>query len=134
MIHLDTSFLVDLLRERARGAGGPAHQLLETLAEDELAISVHVACELRAGAELSRAPAKERTRVAALCSVLEIIPIDERFPLAYGRLLAELRRRGEAISTMDLRIATAARVDGARLVTRNVRNFERVPALDVIGY
>jgi len=35
---------------------------------------------------------------------------------------------------MDLLIATAARVDGARLVTRNVRDFERVPALDVIGY
>ena len=134
MIHLDTSFLVDVLRERARGAGGPAHRLLDTLADEELAISIHVACELHAGAELSSAPAKEHARVAALCSALETVPVDERFPRTYGRLLAELRRRGEVISTMDLLIATAARVENARLVTRNVREFERIPELGVLAY
>jgi tRNA(fMet)-specific endonuclease VapC len=134
VIHLDTSFLVDLLRERGRSANGPAHRLLDTLADEELAISVHVACELHAGAELSRSPAREHSRVDEICSALEIVPADERFPRVYAGLLAELQRRGEAISTMDLLIATAARVAGARLVTRNVREFERVPELSVIAY
>ena len=134
MIHLDTSFLVDLLRERTKRADGPAHRLLPTLADEELAISVHVACELYAGAELSRDPAAEHKRVAALCRALDVVPIDSRFPPVYARLFGELRRRGESIATMDLLIAAAAMVENARLVTRNVRDFERIPGLRVVAY
>ncbi len=134
MTHLDTSFLVDLLRERTRGTDGPAHRMLQTLAHEELAISIHVSCELHAGAELSNAPTEEHVRVNALCAALRIAPADERFPLEYGRLFGELRRRGEPISAMDLLIAAAARVEDARLVTRNVRDFERIPGLNVISY
>lgn len=134
MTHLDTSFLVDLLRERGRARPGPAHRLLDTLADEELAISIHVACELHAGAELSVAPPREHARVAALCSALRIVPADERLPLEYATLLGEMRRRGESIATMDLLIAAAARVENAPLVTRNVRHFERVPGLDVVAY
>jgi tRNA(fMet)-specific endonuclease VapC len=132
--HLDTSFLVDLLRESAEGNEGPAMALLGRLEEEELAVSVHVVCELQAGAELSRYPEGERARVEALVAPLELVLPDERFPGAYARLLAELRRRGEPISTMDLLIATAAVADGAALVTRNVGEFERVPGLHVLAY
>lgn len=52
----------------------------------------------------------------------------------YGRLLAELRTRGEVVSTMDLLIATVARVEGAHLVTRDTRSFERIPGLVVLSY
>jgi tRNA(fMet)-specific endonuclease VapC len=134
LTHLDTSFLVDLLRERARGSKGAAHQLLDTLADEELSISIHVACELHAGAEVSNTPVAEHARVSALCSALRIVPTDERFPLEYGSLLGEMRRRGESLATMDLLIATAARVEDAPLVTRNVRHFERIPKLHVIAY
>lgn len=54
--HLDTSSLVDLIRELTRGTDGPAHRMLQTLTDEELAISIHVSCELHAGAELSNAP------------------------------------------------------------------------------
>ena len=134
MTHLDTTYLVDLLRESARNEEGPATRKLDELAEEELAISVHVACELQAGAELSRDPAKERERLEALLRPLGVVFPDERFPPSYGRLLAELQRRGESISTMDLFIATAAIVDGAAILTRNVREFERVPGLHVLSY
>lgn len=97
-------------------------------------MSIHVLCELHAGAELSVDPAGERSRVDALVAPLALAVPDERFPRTYGRLLAELRRRREGISTMDLLIATAAVVDGAPLVTRNAREFERVPGLHVLSY
>ncbi|MDX1393099.1 MAG: type II toxin-antitoxin system VapC family toxin [Gemmatimonadota bacterium] len=134
MTHLDTSYLVDLLREAARGVKGPATARLESLADEELGVSVHVLCELHAGAELSRAPEVERARVESLSRPLAHSYPDEQFPAEYGRQLAELRRRGETISTMDLLIATAALVDGAALVTRNARDFERVPGLRVLAY
>lgn len=35
---------------------------------------------------------------------------------------------------MDLLIATAALVDEARLATRNVRDFSRVPGLELARY
>ncbi len=58
----------------------------------------------------------------------------DRFAPLYGALLAELRRRGETVSTMDLLIATAARTHDAAVVTRNTSDFERVPGLDVLSY
>ncbi len=134
MTHLDTSFVVDLLREAARGEEGPAHAVLDRLAEEELAVSVHVACELYAGAELADDPEVERTRVASLLKALQVVHTGDRFAPLYGALLAELRRRGETVSTMDLLIATAARTHEAAVVTRNTSDFERVPRLDVVSY
>jgi tRNA(fMet)-specific endonuclease VapC len=134
LIHLDTSYLIDLLREIARREDGPAGVRLESLADEELGVSVHVLCELQAGAELSHDPGRERLRVAELVRPLALSVPDERFAPEYGRLLAELRRRGDSVSTMDLLIATGAVVDGAGLVTRNAREFERVPGLRVISY
>jgi len=132
--HLDTSFLMDLLREGAGGREGPAHALLEGLADEELVVSVHVACELFAGAEMSRKPTRERERVAALLGALQVVYPTDRFAARYGQVLAELRRRGETVPTMDLLIGTAALVDDSPLVTRNARDFERLPGLRVVGY
>ena len=134
MTHLDTSFLVDLLREAARGEEGPAHAVLDRLSEEELAVSVHVACELYAGAELADDPEVERTRVTSLLKALQVVHTGDRLAPLYGVLLAELRRRGETVSTMDLLIATGARTHDAPVVTRNTRDFERVPGLDVVSY
>jgi tRNA(fMet)-specific endonuclease VapC len=135
LIHLDTSFMVDLLRERASSREGPAtHLLTGPLGGEELAISVHVACELHAGAELADRPSQERGRVQALCAALQVRFPDQAFAPLYGRLLADLRRAGHSISAMDLPIAVAALMDESPLVTRNVKDFQRVPGLELVGY
>lgn len=134
MIHLDTSFLVDLLREARARETGHATALLNELADEELAISTHVACELYAGVELSSNPRKERQRVRALCESLHVTAPDEGFAEAYGRHLATLHRAGEPISTMDLLIAVSALQDDAPLITRNARHFARVHGLELIDY
>lgn len=134
MIHLDTTFLVDLLREARRGEVGPATRFLDSLAAEELWISVHAACELYAGVELSRHSDHEREGVRTLIAELRVVYPDERFPAIYGKLLAELERRGERIGLMDLLIATAAVVAGAPLVTRNRKHFTRISELKVLSY
>ena len=134
MTHLDTSFLVDLLREAARGSKGSAHDALDNLADEELWVSLHVACELAAGAELSRNPEVESAKIDTLLGGVQIAYPDERFAQTYGRLLAWLQRRGDTIATMDLLIATSAVVDSAPIVTRNTKHFSRVPGLTVIDY
>jgi predicted nucleic acid-binding protein len=45
-----------------------------------------------------------------------------------------MERGGQRMAAMDLLIATAALLDDAPLVSRNARDFSRVPGLRVIGY
>ncbi len=55
--------------------------------------------------------------------------------LSYGEeaqdLFEELRRQCPRLQTMDLRIASIARVVGATLLSRNLRDFRRVSGLTV---
>jgi tRNA(fMet)-specific endonuclease VapC len=134
VIHLDASFLVDLLREAARSQEGPASRFLTRVQEEELGISVFVACEIAAGAAMSTRPAQERRRVDQLCSGLRIDYPDDRFPAVYASLLASLERGKGRISTMDSLIAVSAVLADAALVTRNAKDFGRVPGLDVLTY
>lgn len=135
MIHLDTPFLVDLLREAAADRPGPAFDVMESLDEGEvLAVSVHVVCELRAGAEMARRPVHENEAVDRMLGGLRVAYPDDRFAPLYGRLLAGAQQRGQRLSATDLLIATAALVDDAPLITKNVKDFSRVAGLSVMGY
>ena len=135
MIHLDSSFLIDLHRETASARPGPALDLIESLDPNEvLGVSVHVACELRAGAELSRHALREHEALDQLLSGLQVVYPDDRFAPAYARLLAATTRGGRPIAVMDLLIATAATLHDAPLVTKNLKDFSRIPGLRVLKY
>jgi tRNA(fMet)-specific endonuclease VapC len=135
VIHLDSSYLIDLYRETKRGRPGPALDFIETLDEAEvLAVSVHVLCELRAGAELSRQALREHEEIDGLLAGLLVSYPNDRYAPTFGRLAAALRRGNRAIQMMDLLIATSALIDDAPLVTRNVKDFSRVPGLRLLEY
>ena len=135
MLHLDTSFLIDLERETSREQPGAAFEFLEALDPDEvLAVSVHALCELRTGAELTRKTLETHEALDRLVAGLLVVYPDERFAPAYARLLAAIHRSKRDVATMDLLIATAATLDDAPLVTRNVKDFSRVPGLRVLRY
>ena len=135
MTHLDSSLLIDVQRELLRERPGPAFAALEAVDEDEiLGVSVHVLCELRAGAEFARKPLVEHEELDRLFAGLMVVYPDEQFAPAYARLLAAIQRSRQTIATMDLLIATAAILDDAPLITANVKDFSRVPGLRVLGY
>ena len=135
MIHLDASYLIDLLRETVRGRPGAALDFIEGLNADEsLAVSVHVLCELRVGAELARSALTEHEELDRLLGGLIVAYPDARFAPTYGRLFAAVHRSGRPIGATDLLIATAALLDDASLVTRNVKDFSRIPGLRVLKY
>jgi tRNA(fMet)-specific endonuclease VapC len=135
VIHLDSSFLIDLQRETGRNQPGPAFEFLESLDDAEiLGVSVHVLCELRAGAELTHRALATHEALDRLMSGLLVVHPDDRFAPLYGRLFASATRTGRQIPLMDLLIATAALLDDAALVTRHVKDFARVPGLRVLQY
>ena len=66
MIHLDSSFLIDLHRETVTGRPSGALDWIESVDPDDvLGVSVHVVCQLRTGAELSRQALRERRVLTA---------------------------------------------------------------------
>lgn len=134
VIHLDTSFLVDLLREQARGADGPATRWLEAESASRIAISVFVQCELEAGAAGAAHPRRERERIRAILAAASLVGPSETFAARYGDTLVQIRRASKSISTMDLLIATAALEADAPLVTGDPRHFGVVPDLTVLTY
>lgn len=135
MIHFDSSFLIDLLREEAKGRAGSALEFIEALEDGEvLGVSVHVICELRVGAEMSKRALSEHETVDRVLSNLHVSYPDDRFAPMYGRLLAATHRGGRAVASMDVLIATAAILDDAALVTANVKDFARIPGLRVLTY
>ena len=80
MIHFDSSFLIDLLRETTSESLGPAFALIESLDDSEiLGVSFAVVCELRAGAEFSRRPDREHATLDELFDGFYIAYPDHRF-------------------------------------------------------
>jgi predicted nucleic acid-binding protein len=136
MIHLDSSFLIDLLRETSAERPGPAFDFIEALDPNELlGVSSHVVCELRAGAELARRPLHEHEVIDRLLDGLAVAYPDERFAPAYARLFAATTDGGRRpVAAMDLLIATAASLEDAALATRNVKDFSRIPGLRLLRY
>ena len=109
-------------------------EVLTRLEQEELAISVFVACELLTGAALSKMPMKEKKRVLRLLEGVEIIYPEKLFPGTYANVLAQMSRIGNRVATMDLLIGVTALLSGAPLVTRNQRDFGRIPGLEVLSY
>lgn len=135
MIHFDSSFLIDLLREDAKGRPGGALEFIELLDDNEvLGVSAHVICELRAGAELSKRSLSEHEAVDRVLGNMRVSYPDERFAPMFGRLAAATQRSGRPAAAMDLLIATAALLDDAALVTRNLKDFSRIPGLRTLAY
>ena len=97
--------------------------------KDGLCISDITLAELEHGVEKSMYPEKNAVALIQFLSVLDILPFDNLAAVEYGKICADLQKRGVPIGTMDMLIAGHARSEGIVLVTNNVREFERVPEL-----
>ncbi len=129
-VALDTSFLIDLQRERLQGQDqGAAHEFLRSAPETELVLPVSVLGEFAEAFERSDHPVLRAVR-----ELHTLLDVDEASALVYGRLARELRARGTLIGTNDLWVAATCVSHDVPLVTANVAHFRRVPDLEVIGY
>jgi predicted nucleic acid-binding protein len=131
---LDTTFCVDLMREHRRGEKGPATEKLEALGSTPIRVSIFVACELSAGARLARNPAREKHRLDRFLNQVELAHPGPELAEVYGAIEADLRSSGDRIGTMDVLIGATARLFEAPLLTRNDRDFRRIPKLRLESY
>lgn len=126
---LETTFLVDLERELARGEAGPAQAFLEGHADAGLHVTFTIAGELAAGI-----PQTDRAAWERLLSPFHVLPWTPEVGWHYGQLYRYLADQGLLIGTNDLWIAATAIAHALPLVTANDRHFSRVPGLDVRRY
>lgn len=69
---------------------------------------------------------QEVARIDALLTTLTVIDVDSRIAQLSGQL-----RAAYGIKALDSMIAATALMTGTTLATRNVRDFHRVPNLDI---
>jgi tRNA(fMet)-specific endonuclease VapC len=127
---LETTFLIDLERELAGDAGpGPAQQFLERHADHRLFVTPVVAGELAAGPSPG-----DRERWRRMLAPFRVLDTTLEVCWEYGRAFRYLKDNGLLIGANDLWIAAVGLAYHLPVVTRNVRHFQRVPGLEVIGY
>ncbi len=123
---LDTNILSDLVRR----PHGRVAARITAVGEDTICTSIVVAAELRFGAVKSGSK-KLADRVDLILSALEILPLEVPADRYYGVLRHHLMRQGILIGPNDLLIAAHALSADLSVVTANVREFSRVPSLQV---
>lgn len=62
---------------------------------------------------------------------IRILPFDEGSAKIYGRLRADMERKGTPLIEPDLRIASIAMHHGLIVITGNIKHFSKVPSLKV---
>ena len=124
---VDTNICIYVIRRR------PPQVLarFQRCAVGDIGLSTVTLAELQYGVAKSAFPERNQQALAAFTLPLEILPFDAPAAAAYGPIRATLERQGTPIGAMDLLIAAHAVSLDVILVTNNVREFGRVPGLQV---
>lgn len=109
---------------------------LQALPPAELGVPAIVEYELRYG--LLRLPreaaAPRQAALAQLLRPMQMLPFDSECALHAARIRVALEAAGTPIGPHDILIAATALRHGATLVTRNEREFSRVPGLHWVNW
>ena len=126
---LETTFLVDLERERSKRRAGSTRDFLERHGRCRLFITGVVAGELASGVSLG-----QREQWEEFIRPFRILPLTRDVCWEYGVTYRYLQEQGRLIGGNDLWIGAAGLAYGMPVVTRNAEHFQRIPRLEVITY
>ncbi len=125
---VDSTFLIDLIQEDA-SALTKAKSIVD--AGEGLSIAAPALTEILIGAHYKGGRTLRETleRIGSL----DVLAIDAEVAGEAARIGAEMLRRGQAVGTIDLLIAAAAKLHGHILLTRDT-GFSRIPGIAVETY
>ena len=96
-----------------------------------MATSTITLSELYHGAEKSTKVSQNLEVIEEFASLLTVLPCTAKASQHDGAIRSDLEKAGQPIGVNDLHIAAHARSEGLVVVTNNVGEFARVPALQV---
>jgi predicted nucleic acid-binding protein len=120
---LDADWVISFLNGRAN-----AVELITTLADDGLAISIIAWGEIYEGLLGKPDPERHIAQLTAFTQTVDLLVPEVTTASRYAHLRSVLRARGLLLPDNDLWIAATALVHDLTLVTRD-RHFQRIPDL-----
>lgn len=124
---LDTNICIYVIKQKPTSV---IKRFLEHVS-DELCISSITYAELMHGVEKSQAAERNRAALPLFLSPITILEFGSRAAEEYGKIRADLEKKGTPIGPMDILISGHAKSEGLILVTNNTREFKRVEGLKV---
>ena len=100
----------------------------------EICISSVTYAELAHGVEKSAAVEKNRVALSMLLANIEILSFDVNAANNYGKIRADLEKKGTPIGPLDMMIAGHAQSLGYTVVTNNIKEFARVDNLKTVNW
>jgi predicted nucleic acid-binding protein len=132
MVCLDTTFFADLFRKNPA-----AEKKLYELANETQPVSITVMtiAELYYGAYKSKNIIDEMRNVASVLDSFLILEMNQEGAKMFGEILSTLEKRGQTIPDRDILIGAISLSKGeTTIITRNGKDFARIPGLKVITY
>ena len=124
---LDTNICIYVIKHKPE----KVFQKLQTIHPEDVCISSVTYAELVHGVEKSAAVEKNRLALSMLLANMEILDFDAVAANCYGKIRADLEKKGTPIGPLDMMIAGHAQSLGYTIVTNNVKEFSRVAALKI---
>ena len=119
MILLDTDICIEILRGNAKVLGKRAQT------DDSTAISFMSIAELYYGAEKSSQPLKNRHLIEEFLLTIDIIHTDLSILKEFGILKNQLYDSQQILPDADIFIAATAYIKAEKLITGNIKHFNR---------
>jgi tRNA(fMet)-specific endonuclease VapC len=124
---LDTNTCIQYINGRSKSV----LEKLQSIPAQQIIVGSIVRAELAYGASKSQNPVSNRQKQAQFLHPYATLPFDDVIATIYGDLRATLEKQGTPIGPLDLQIAASALAYNLILVTHNIREFSRVPNLQI---
>ena len=124
---LDSDIAIELLR----GRNPKLSERLASVSRAEVSLSAVTVAELLFGAYRSGDSQRSLPLCRKFCSSFQVLPLNNAAAERAAEVRAHLEGKGQRIGAYDVLIAGIALAHGQIVVTRNTREFERVPGLEI---
>ena len=126
---IDSSVFIALERQNR-----PVGALASAAPDEPVALAAITASELLVGVKRADTPVRRLRRETFVEAILDLVPVlafDLRAARVHAQLWSQLMAVGVSIGAHDMLIAATALTHGYSVLTDNVREYRRVPGLEV---
>jgi len=124
---LDTNICIYIIKQHPL----EVIEKFKTITIGEIGISTITIAELQFGVEKSSNPIKNGQALDKFLTPLEIIEFDSMASVEYGKIRADLEKKGMPIGPLDTLIGAHAKSLDMILITNNVKEFQRINGLKI---